>query len=230
MTSLRRPGAREILLLLALLSVVTTVLTWRPNPAGPRDSELETILAAVFLTWRVSRGGWLSRAILIAGSVLEYLASALSVARYWDLRVLSVLVICLVQVVLLASPPVIARVRRDRDPVPADVGGWPGIMAAVRRPPGSLLAGGVLLGMVVTLTYGASIDWIAPPGCKPASYGICGALGRGYPLPWLTATQNIPLIHARPLVKDCVQWTLVSGSVLYASWLWWRPRRRVSPS
>ena len=50
--------------------------------------------------------------------------------------------------------------------------------------------------------------------------GACSALAEGYPLRWLTARQNQPLIVKGALLKDCAQWVLVSMSVLYLGWLW----------
>lgn len=52
----------------------------------------------------------------------------------------------------------------------------------------------------------------------------CSALAEGYPLRWLTADQNMPLIFKGALLRDWAQWVLISTSVLYPGWLWWRPR------
>ena len=56
------------------------------------------------------------------------------------------------------------------------------------------------------------------PGCRATASGTCTALVEGYPLPWLTAQQNDPLIFKGALLKDCAQWALVSMSVLYLGW------------
>jgi hypothetical protein len=48
--------------------------------------------------------------------------------------------------------------------------------------------------------------------------------GRGYPLHWLSTSQNAPVIDKYALLKDFTQWTLASLPVLYFAWLWiWRP-------
>ncbi len=47
-----------------------------------------------------------------------------------------------------------------------------------------------------------------------------GALAEGYPLRWLTAHQNEPVISKGALLKDCAQWALGGMSVLYLGWLW----------
>jgi len=64
------------------------------------------------------------------------------------------------------------------------------------------------------------MDFIAIPGCRSATSGACSALAEGYPLRWLTAYQNEPVIFKGALLKDCAQWALASTSVLYLAWLW----------
>ena len=172
-------------------------------------------MVTAFLAWRVSRGGRISRAILIIGSGASYAEAALAVARRWDVAVVALVIICAAQIALLVSPPVYGRTRRTSIPVRA--WGWAQL---VRRPPMWLLACGMLAGVLVTLAFLGSMDFVAIPGCRPAASDACTALVEGYPLRWLTADQNVPLIFKAALFKDCVQWALVSTSVLYLGWLW----------
>jgi hypothetical protein len=79
---------------------------------------------------------------------------------------------------------------------------------------------GLLAGVLLTLAFLGNMDWVAIPGCRPASSGTCTALAEGYPLRWLTAQQNMPVISKAALLKDCVQWALACTSVLYLAWLW----------
>ena len=116
---------------------------------------------------------------------------------------------------MLVSPPVYGRTRRV--PVPVRAPGWTRL---VRRPPAWLLPWGLLAGVLVTLACLGSMDWVAVPGCRPAASGACMALAEGYPLRWLTAHQNEPVISKGALLKDCAQWALASMSVLYLGWLW----------
>jgi hypothetical protein len=60
---------------------------------------------------------------------------------------------------------------------------------------------------------------IAIQGCRPAASDACSALAEGYPLRWLTARQNAPVILKGALLKDCAQWALASTSILYLAWL-----------
>ncbi len=211
----RRPGVNEILLVLLLLAATGFIVSWLSQSYSPRDYPLPSFLVTVFLTWRVSRGGRISRALLIIGSGLSLAVSALAIARLWDVSVVALVTISAAQIALLVSPPVYGRTRPT--PIAVRARGWTQL---VRRPPTWLLACGLLAGMLVTLACLGNTDFIALPGCRPAASDACRALVEGYPLRWLTAYQNAPLIFKGALLKDCVQWALVSTSVLYLGWLW----------
>jgi hypothetical protein len=144
--------------------------------------------------------------------------SALAIARLWDVSVFALVTISAAQIALLGSPPVYGRTR----PIPIVVRAW-GWSHLLRRPPTWLLACGLLAGVVVTLACLGNNEFVALPGCRPAASDACGAFVEGYPLRWLTAHQNVPLIFKGALLKDCVQWALVSTSVLYLGWLWLTP-------
>ena len=80
----RRPGADEILLVFLLLDVIGFICGGLSHGASPRNLPLPSFLTDAFLVWRVSRGGRISRIILIIGSGAVYAATALAVARLWD--------------------------------------------------------------------------------------------------------------------------------------------------
>jgi len=209
----RRPGAGEILLVYVLLAATGFIWDWLSRSVSPHNP-LPSILLTAFLAWRVSRGGRISRMILIVVSGFSCAAAVLAVAQVWDLSVLALVLIYAAQVALLTSPPVYGRTRRPA-PVPARARGWAQL---VRRPPWWLLPWGLLAGVLVTLACLGNMDWVAIAGCRPAASDACTALVEGYPLRWLTADQNVPLIAKGALLKDCVQWALLSMSVLYLAW------------
>jgi hypothetical protein len=211
----RRPGVNEILLVLILLVTTGFILSWLLQSYCQRDYLQLSFLVTVFLTWRVSRGGRISRALLIIGSGMSLAASALAVARLWDVSIVALATISAAQIALLVSPPVYGRTRPT--PIAVRAPGWTQL---VRRPPTWLLACGLLAGVLVTLACLGNTEFISLPGCRPAASDACTALVEGYPLRWLTGYQNSPLIFKGALVKDCVQWALVSTSVLYLGWLW----------
>jgi hypothetical protein len=213
----QQPGAGEMLQVYLLLSVVAFLLGFLWRPALLRD-DVVSFLVVVFCVWRVSRGGRISRMILIIVSGVSYVSAVLAVARSWDLLIAALTIIYAAQIALLVSPAVYGRTRRA--PIQVRAGGWAQL---VRRPPSWLLPCGLLLGVVVTLAYLGSMGVVAVPGCRPAAAEACSVLAEGYPLRWLTAPQGTPVIDKYALVRDCAQWALACSSVLYLAWLRLRP-------
>jgi hypothetical protein len=200
-----------------LLNVVAFILglLWRP---ALLQEGVTLFLVVVFCVRRVSRGGRISRMILIIASGLSYVSAVLAVARSWDLLIAALAIVYAAQIALLVSPAVYGRTRRA--PVLVRAEGWAEL---VRRPPSWLVPCGLVLGMIVTLAYLGSMDVVAVPGCRPAAAEACSVLAEGYPLRWLTAPQSTPVIDKYALVKDCAQWALACSSVLYVAWLRLRP-------
>ena len=215
MTRWRRPGASEILWVYMLLAAMGLIVSWRSHSAGP-SSPVWPFLSVAFVVWRVSRGGWISRLILIAGSGISYSESAVAFARPWGLATLALIVIFAVQIALLVSPPVYGRTRR---PVPIEVRarGWGQL---VRRPPAWLLPWGLLSGVLLTLALLGNMDFVAIAGCRPAASDACHTLAEGYPLHWLAAHGGDPAISKEALLKDLAQWALACTSALYLVWNW----------
>lgn len=210
----RRPGADEILVVFVLLAVIGFISSWLAHNLSPRGLP-SSVLAMAFLIWRVSRGGRIARMILIISTAASCALATLAIARLWDVAVMALVITCAAMTALLVSPPVYARTRPT--PIPVRATGWAQL---VRRPPMWLLSWGLLAGLLLTLAYLGSMDFTAIPGCRPAASGACSALAEGYPLRWLTAYRNDPVIFKGALLKDCAQWALTSMSVLYLVWLW----------
>jgi hypothetical protein len=223
-TRWRRPGADELLLAYLLLATISFILNWLSSSNVSPQSLLPSFAITAFLTWRVSRGGRISRMILIIVSTTACVVAAFAVARRWDPAIVALVVICVAQVALLVSPPVYGRTRWPA-PIQVRARGWARL---VRRPPVWLLACGLLAGALVTLACLGSMDWVAIPGCRPTASDTCTALAEGYPLRWLTALQSQPVISKGALLKDCTQWALASTSVLYLAWLWLTAPRGLS--
>jgi hypothetical protein len=80
----RRPGADEILLAYLLLAAAGWTVSWLSHAYSPRQNPFEAFPGTVFLTWRVSRGGRISRALLVLYSVASLAATVLLVARMRD--------------------------------------------------------------------------------------------------------------------------------------------------
>jgi hypothetical protein len=208
----RRPGVHEILLVFLLLAAIGSVCAWLSHSDNQNDP-LASFLVAAFLSWRVARGGRFSRMLLILGSGASYTVAALDVARLWNTSVATQLIVGAAQVALLVSVPVYWHTRAT--PVTVRVEGWAPFTG---RPPVWLLPWGLLAGVLVTLACLGHMDYALIPGCRATASGTCGALAEGYPLHWLTADRNDPVIFEGALLKDCVQWALVSMSVLYLGW------------
>jgi hypothetical protein len=219
----RRPGADEILLVFLLLDAIGFICSGLSHSASPQHP-LPSFLTDLFLTWRVSRGGRISRMILIIGSGAAYAATALAVARRWDVAVVALVIILAVQVALLVSPPVYGRTRPT--PIQVRAQSWSQLLPP--RPPAWLLPWGLLAGVLVTLACLGNMDFTTIAGCRPAASDACTALAEGYPLRWLTAIQGAPLISKGALLRDSVQWALGCTSLLYLAWLWLMPSADLS--
>lgn len=219
-------GLLAVYLLLSLAAVTVTAVAQPafscPATAKcwvPYNDHASWLPALAFLTWRVSRGGRVSRIILIIWSALGYAAVATTIARVWSVSAVGLLAIHALQVAVLTSPAVYKRTRRNSD---SDFSA-PGVFRV--WPPLWLILAGLLAGLVVTLLYLGNMQWAALPGCGPAGAatdqlpGRCIRLAQGYPLRFLMADQNIPLIDKAALTKDWAQWSLVSFSVCYVLWL-----------
>jgi hypothetical protein len=215
-----RPGLllAAFVTLYALSEPAAFTLTNDPGPGG-RPAVLIGIpwlIVVPLLAWGVWRGGRICRVLLIVNGVAGYAGIALHLARLWRPLEWWLLADFAAQVALLTSPAVYQRTRPATQ-VPAAP-----VTALAGRPRGWILPWSLLAGLVITLLFLAQMDWAAIPGCGPAGAafarlpGRCIGLAQGYPLRFLSADQAVPEIDKLALFKDWAQWSLVSGSVLYA--------------
>jgi len=196
--------------------LVLSVLVWPAEAAvGGSNFSLPGLVILLFLTWRVSQGGPISRMLLILVSGADYSGAAFHFARMPGPADLWLLVASAGQVALLVSPAVYQRTRRS-----TVAGSAPTALAGRPRP--WMLPWGLLTGLIITLLFLAQMRRTHVPGCGPAGAPLahlptrCIGLGEGYPLRFLYAYQRIPKIDRLALMKDWAQWSLIGTSALYA--------------
>ena len=193
-------------------------------PASP----LPLLPVAAFLTWRVSRGGRVSRVILILANLISAASAAHIGPAGWHPAVLGLLAIYAAQIALLLSPAVYNRTR------PASAPRLDATAAAQARPPLWMVPTALLAGLVVTLLYLGSMGYAPIPGCGPGGATLahlpssCFTLAEGFPLRFLTAGQAVPVIDQAALLADWAQWSLISFAVLYLLRLQGRQSRKTS--
>lgn len=210
-----RVGPGQLLALYVALGAVAAVLAAVSHLPLPQRAQPLAFPVAAFLAWRVSRGGRVSRGILLIVTTLSFGGAAFMHAPPWSPLVLGLLAIYGTQMVILVSPAVYQRVRREAPPAQA------GAAPARWRPPPWLLPSALLSGLLVTLLYLANMDYEALPGCGPAGATMaelparCFTLAQGYPVRFLSAYQSTPQISKTGLTEDWAQWSLVSFTVLY---------------
>lgn len=215
-----QPGPLLVAFLVLCALYEPTVLALTNNPGrggGPAVlTGVPWLILVPFLTWRVWRGGRISRVLLILNGVLGYAAIALRLARLWRPQELWLLADFAAQIALLVSPAVHRLTRpatHSRAAATAPLAG---------QPRGWMLPWSLLAGLVITLLLLGQMDWTAVPGCGPAGAPLarlpdrCIGLAEGYPLRFLFGYQDVPVIDKLALIKDWAQWSLVSGSALYA--------------
>lgn len=208
----RSPDARDVLFGYVLLFTVAAVLSGLAH-VGERAGAAEQVLLVAFLVWRVSRRGRIAYGFLVLQAAGSYLAAVLSLARSWQPLVAALIVINAAGLVLVASPPVLAHLRGE----PA-LAGWANVTGRVLRPPGWVILGGPFIGILITLALLGNVGFVAVPGCTPPGTLTCTSLAEGYPLRWLTAFQNNPMIDKTALFRDAVQWAVAAWSLLYLAW------------
>jgi hypothetical protein len=201
-----------------MLNIAEAVLLAQVPGLAPGKPAKVMAVWLLFYTWRVSRGGRISHTFLLLGAGAGFLKMILSVARYWNPLLAVIAAVCVMQFLLLTSPQVRARLERQTERA-----SWASVVPVLRRPPAWLVLGGLLAGGLITLVALGHGDWVAVPGCHPAASDACTGLAEGYPLSWLTAIQNMPVIDKGALLKDFVQWTLLAWSAFYVLCYWMLP-------
>lgn len=199
-------------------------------------------LVAAFLAWRVTRGGWFSRWLIILCTAIGAFALINSGStQSGNLTSFGFLGIYAVQIGLLLSTPIYNRTRRTDD----------GNQAPISRlwvtPPGWMLAAGAVVGLIVTLLCLASESFEAVPGCTSTANGPVASaasfttLAEGYPVHFLGTAPFLsldpgktvkvadisvfadPVIYKGAFALDFTTWAVVSFLAFYMLWL---PSRR----
>ncbi|MBO0817429.1 MAG: hypothetical protein J2P30_20060 [Actinobacteria bacterium] len=218
MTGIWRGTSGQLLALYVILGLAAAGFCALAQVPLPENAQPLVFPVAAFLAWRVSRGGRVSRVILLIVTALSFGGAAFMQARSWSPLVFGLLAIYGAQFLLLVSPAVYQRTRPGAVPgqAPAGQRRW--------RPPLWLPLSALLVGLVVTLLYLGNMGFQAVPGCGPAGATMaelparCITLAEGYPVRFLTAYQSIPEIGTTSLTVDWGQWSLVSFTVLYLAW------------
>lgn len=213
-----------------------------------RDRSLEPIIIAAFLAWRVTRGGWFSRGLIIVYTVLGADAMINSPAmRSGSLVSLGLLAIYAAQIALLVSSPVYDRTQRDSGD------GQAGGSRLWEIPPRWMPIAAAVGGIAITLLFLGSTSYQPISACQARGYlspraaplSQCGALAEGYPVHFLSALPSLSLasgntvkaanlsMFADPVVskgaaaEDMTIWTLACFTMAY---LFWLPSRRPASS
>ena len=88
---------------------------------------------------------------------------------------------------------------------------------------------GLLAGLAVTLVGLSHLG--PPPGCEDGAAGraptiLCPAVADGFPLRWLAADHRALVVTWSAMLKDLVEYTVISTAALYGGWLGPRTRER----
>jgi hypothetical protein len=222
----RKPGVLMTAYLVLFVAVQAWATTRSPISASLQHvADMGSVPIAAFLSWRVTRGGWFSRGLIIVFtlSLMQQLLWGADL-KSGGLVSLGLLGLCLAQIALLVSTPVYERTRKDwADKPPSVARPWPiprWWMAAVA------LAGGLLF----TLLFLGSEDlWTVPCISAPrsASPAQCVAVAQGFPVHFLSAVSggnfSAPVIYKGAAAEDMAIWTVLSFAACYLLWL---PSRR----
>jgi len=184
------------------------------GPAGPPSFLWGAALSA-FFAWRVTRGGRISRMLLIIATGATYLGTASMIAHHFTPATFGKLAALAAQIALLVSPAVYLRTR------PADQAGT--VPAARTRvwPPLTVLLLGVLAGLCVTVYGLTTVILPTAPGCDrgTAPAIVCDTIAEGTPLPWLTAYHSAPVVNWAAMARDWTEIAVIAVSLLYCGWL-----------
>lgn len=114
-----RSRVAQLLALYLILDVIAVMCAAVAHLARAHSTEASWLPVAVFLTWRVSRGGRVARVILIIVSVLSFAAAMHISSSSWSPSVLVLLAIYATQIAVLVSPAVYQRTGPKLSPTRA---------------------------------------------------------------------------------------------------------------
>ena len=210
-----------------LISVAVGPSVFVKGGSGPPGLGTHVIgaLVSAFFAWRVTRGGRISRMLLVISAEIGFLTAAFEIASRFGPVVFGVLIANAAQIALLLSPAVYQRTR------PPD---WAGRVRWTRvRPPLALLVLSILAGLVITLLGLAHMDFPAS-GCDYGDAGpvsmTCLTVVDGWPLRWLGGYRSALVVDWAAMAKDLAQYTVIGASVFYCFWLGPRTREEATRS
>jgi hypothetical protein len=201
--------------LLTLFSAPVVPYFWvgpgSPGSAQPMAAAWRWGFTA-FLAWRVTRGGRISRVLLILGTGLTYAGAALQLAPHWTPAQFGKLGLSGAELALLLSPAVFQRTR------PAHWH-WQAKRTRVLPPPALLLAS-LAAGLAATLLGLYRItDPATLHACdKAMAAAQCATVTAGIPLRWLASAPGLPSVNWAALTWDWAELTVLAVPVCYALW------------
>jgi hypothetical protein len=176
-------------------------LSWTGIGAG--------VAAAAIIVVQAARGGRIARKLLVGGCAAAYLVSVLSIARFWGIVLIALVIMLAAQLVIVARPggfQSLATVGRS---------GQLAVPRTMIAPLTWLLPWGLFIAAVLTAAFLAHISITYPPSCIPTATDNCASMSRGYPLDWLSAPHGSPQVDVSALLADYVQWAFFCVSSLY---------------
>jgi hypothetical protein len=206
-----------------------------PSTAA-HQADPTAIVIAAFLAWRVTRGSWLARRLMLFYTICGIAGLVNSPGmRSGSLTGLGLLGIYLAQIALLVSTPVYNRTRKNQ-PGRAPDGPPPWAL-----PPRWMPITAATAGVIITLITLGSMSFQSVPGCQAPGYlaphsaplAECTTMAEGYPVRYLSAMPALSLnsgtkvtaanlaVFADPVIgksaaaEDLAVWTLVSFGALY---------------
>lgn len=218
------------------------------SPATRTTANSGAFLIAAFLAWRVTRGGWFARGLVICWTAVGIAGLIASPGmRSGSLVSLGLLAVYLAQLALLVSTPVYNRTRKNR------VGPAPDGSRLWETPPRWMPVAAAAAGVIFTLLFLGNMSFKFVPGCQGPGYlaphsaplGSCETVAEGYPVHYLSAMPSLgldsgnkvtagnldvfanPVIAKRAAATDLVIWSVVSFAACYLLWL---PSRRPAAS
>jgi hypothetical protein len=217
---LHKPGV----LMAAYLALFVIAEAWATSRSAASASLQEvagmgSLPVAAFLAWRVTRGGRISRVLIIVftiGMIQKLLWG--DDLKSGGLVSLGVLAVCLVQIALVVSTPIYVRTRADpAERVPSTSRLWP-------TPPWWISAIALAGGLLITLLFLGSEDFRSVPCAPPpASPARCVTLVQGFPVHFLGAIPSggvaAPVIYKGAAAEDLAIWTVLSFAACYLIWL-----------
>jgi hypothetical protein len=185
------------------------------------------VAIACFLAWRVTRGGAVSRVLLIlyTGGWIATVPWSPGM-RSGGLVSLAELASALVQLAVLVSTPIYERTRKNwAEQAPSAGPLWP-------TPPRWMAAAALAAGVLVTLLFLGSMSWKSVPCAAGSSArtAACSTLDEGFPVHFLSALPAgadvaYPAIDSGAAAEDLTVWSVLGFAACYLIWL---PARRPS--